>query len=160
MRVIADTGPLIALERIGHLSLLKRLYQTVWMPPAVRGELLRGSRVLGWPDPMRGTPWIRVSRQALGVSAHLLRTNLGAGESEALALALQSRPSLLLLDDLAARTTAHALGLRYTGTLGVLLKAKTAGLIPAVRPLLDQFPQRGFHLSDALSREVLALANE
>ena len=160
MRVVADTSPLIALERIGHLDLLKHLYRILWVPPAVRRELLEGYRQLGWPNPLQDAAWIRVSRRPLHVSSQLLRVQLGAGESEALALAMQSPSSLLLIDEAAARTVAQAIGLRYTGTLGVLLKAKANGLIPEIRPLLDRLIQRTFHVSEPLYRETLALAGE
>ena len=84
MRVVADTSPLIALARIGHLDLLSQLYRTIWIPPAVRRELLRGSPQLGWPTPLRDTPWIRVSHQPIHAASQLVRANLGAGESEVL----------------------------------------------------------------------------
>jgi predicted nucleic acid-binding protein len=64
------------------------------------------------------------------------------------------------MDEVAARAIAQGLGLRYTGTLGVLLKAKAAGLIPAIRPLLERLIEQAFYLSEALSREMLFLAGE
>lgn len=160
MRVIADTSPLIALEHLGHLDLLKQLYGTIWIPPAVHQELLRGSRRLGWPNPLREGKWVQVARQPIALSAHILRAEFGAGESEALALAILAQPSLLLVDEVAARRVAQALGLRYTGTLGILLKAKSAKLIPAVRPLLDQLIRHTFHLSEALYQKTLSIAGE
>ena len=160
MRVIADTSAIIALERIGHLTLLRQLYRTIWIPPAVHKELLQGSRRLGWPNPLREVRWIRMAHQPIQASSQLLQAHLGAGESEALALAMRFRSSLLLLDEVAARTVAKTLGLRFTGTLGILLHAKAKGLIPAVRPLLDELIRHTFHLAEPLYRETLILAGE
>ena len=160
MRVIADTSPLIALERIGQLDLLQQLYRTIWIPPAVRREMLQGSQRIQRPHPLRHARWIRTARQPLYLSSRLLHTTLGAGESEVLALAARFPSSLVLIDEVAARTVARAIGLRYTGTLGVLLKAKAQGLIPAVRPLLDELIRCAFHLSTPLYRDTLTLAGE
>ncbi len=121
---------------------------------------MEGSRAVKWPNPLREAPWIRVARRPPHLPTNVLRTHLGAGESEALALALTSRPSLLLVDEVTARLTADALGLRYTGTIGVLLKAKTRGLLPTVRPLLDQLIQQTFHIAAPLYRTALVLAGE
>ena len=52
------------------------------------------------------------------------------------------------------------MGLRFTGTLGVLMKAKQAGLIAAIGPYLDQLDKAGFYLSAIVSREILTLAGE
>ena len=64
------------------------------------------------------------------------------------------------LDDLQARGIAEALGLMVAGTLGLLLRAKRAGLVPAVRPLMDAAVAEGFHVSPGLYRVTLELAGE
>ena len=61
-----------------------------------------------------------------------------------------------LMDDHIGRETAHHLGLRYTGLLGVLVEAKRKGLISALKPLLDALREiAGFHISEALYMRVL-----
>jgi predicted nucleic acid-binding protein len=89
MRVVADTSPLIALEQIGQLDLLRHLYRIVWIPPAVRHELVQGSRRLPDRPPWPRCHWIRTAGRSPRISGHLLRAGLGPGESEALALAAQ-----------------------------------------------------------------------
>ena len=64
------------------------------------------------------------------------------------------------LDDLRARQLAEALGLTVAGTFGLLLRAKRAGLVPTVRPLVDAAIAQGFHLGPDLYRDVLELADE
>jgi predicted nucleic acid-binding protein len=53
---------------------------------------------------------------------------------------------LLILDDAAARAQGKAMGLPFTGTLGVLLKSKQSGLIAVVHAFLDQLEKLGFFL--------------
>lgn len=84
----------------------------------------------------------------------------GPGESEALALALEVHADLILIDDKAARRLASSLHLPVLGVLGLLLKAKDAALIPAVRPRLDALRKLPFHISPWLHEAVLRDAGE
>lgn len=59
-----------------------------------------------------------------------------------------------------ARRYAHLLGLSFTGTLGVLLKAKQGGHIPAVQPVLDRLEALRFRLDPVTRAAVLRLAGE
>ena len=77
-----------------------------------------------------------------------------------LALALETPDSVCVLDDALARQIAGALQLRITGTLGVLIDAKRAALIPAVRPQLDQLHNLGFRLAAQTRAAVLKMAGE
>lgn len=82
------------------------------------------------------------------------------GEASAIALAMESRPSLLILDDQKARKVAKRLNLNYTGTLGVFLKAKQAGIIPSVKYVLEKVQQTNFRYSHQVFQEILLLAGE
>jgi predicted nucleic acid-binding protein len=68
--------------------------------------------------------------------------------------------TVIVLDDALARRIAEALGLRFTGTLGLLLDAKRTGLIHAVRPVLDQLQSLRFRVSSHTRAAVLKLAGE
>lgn len=85
---------------------------------------------------------------------------LGPGETEAINLALQLKPSRLILDDGPARATAKARGLKVIGVLGVLLSAKQQGLISSIRHEVEGLKSVSFHVSPRLTREVLARAGE
>lgn len=133
--VVADASALLAFTRIGQLDLLRQLFQEVTIPPAVAREVAVALPSL--PD------WIRVIKAD---STHAARGIVGlhAGEIEAIGLALDLRPSLLILDDLPARRHAIGLGLAIVGTAGALVMAKRAGLIPSVRDELDALRRTGF----------------
>lgn len=74
-------------------------------------------------------------------------SKLDRGEAEAIALAVSLGPGTsILLDDLRARTAAERLGLRVTGSAGVLTEAKRLEIIPAVRPILDELQDAGLYL--------------
>ena len=90
----------------------------------------------------------------------VLQTMLDAGEATVIALALEIENSVLILDDLKARKIARAIGIRWTGTLGVLIEAKSRGIVLSVKPLLRELRNRGFWISDDLCSEVLTLAGE
>lgn len=87
-------------------------------------------------------------------------TDLDRGEAEVLALAQELPVDLVILDERLARRHARHLGLPLTGTLGVLLRAKQAQYIPALRPLIAAIREGGIWLSDTLVAEALRLAGE
>jgi predicted nucleic acid-binding protein len=89
-----------------------------------------------------------------------LVVDLGPGETETLALALESGNAVVVIDDALARRVAAMLGLPYRGTLGLLLDAKTARVVKAVGPLLDRLKSLGFRLSRETESSVLELAGE
>lgn len=85
---------------------------------------------------------------------------MGAGEREAICLALEAHASWVILDDRAGRHVARKLGLQVTGTLGVLLRSKQRGLIPAVRPAVETLVRSDFRASPQLLERVLRDAGE
>ena len=129
--VVPDSSCLIALERIHAVHLLPALFEPIAVPPEVAREF--------------GTSlsWLRVQvpeNRALVAALQLL---VDDGEAEAIALAAE-RSWRIILDDRRARLIANRVGLRLIGTLGVLVRAKRAGVISLVRPLLDRLDQRNF----------------
>lgn len=157
--VICDTSPIQYLHQRGLLHILRSLGAGVIVPPAVVDELAEG-RALGvnLPD-VTALDWIAVRRPISELAVRLV-TNLGPGEAEVLMLALESREAVIVLDDALARRVAKVLGLRLTGTLGLLLDAKRAGLIQAVGPSLDQLQSLRFRVGLNARAAVLKLAGE
>jgi predicted nucleic acid-binding protein len=151
MRVIVNTSPLIALDRIGRLPLLARLYDHVVRPQAVLDELLAAPTRIRDAETLLHTSWIATEPNP---PAMILRKELGAGETAVLTLAWQSKADLVILDDLQARLVAASLGLKLTGTLGVLLAAARVGYEPNLSQALDDLQAAGFHVTDALRQQI------
>lgn len=157
--IICNTSPLQYLHQLGLLHLLPDLVGRVVVPSAVAGELSAGrAQGVDLPVPEK-LEWITINTPRSAPAIPLV-VDLGAGETEALALALESGNAEVLLDDALARRVAAMLGLTFRGTLGLLLDAKKARLVTEVRPLMDRLKSLGFRLSRNTERSVLELANE
>ena len=159
MLVVADTGPLIALDAAGCLHVLPLLYGEIHVPVAVADELAAGSESAG--AGAAAQPWLII--EAVESSDPVLRrlsVILDRGEASALALASRVNAGLVLADDRAARREAERMGLSVRGALGVLVDAKRAGHVAAVRPLVARMQGYGIWLSDELVRAVLESVGE
>jgi predicted nucleic acid-binding protein len=140
------------------LDILRQFYGRVVVPPAVVAELNVGLRLgRDLPD-VTTLPWIELRAPSAGALKGI--EGLGGGETEGIALARTISNALLLLDDGQARRIATALGLRISGTIGVLLVAKERGLLERVGPELDRLEKFGFRLAPAVRLAVLQKARE
>jgi len=138
--------------------LFPHLTTRVIIPGAVATELETGRKLgIDLPDP-KTLDWIEIKSPASEPVLPLI-TDLGPGETEVLALALETEDPLVIMDDGPARRMAETLGIKLTGTLGLLIDAKRSGLIPAVAPVLDQLEALRFRLAAQTPNAVL-LAGE
>lgn len=108
---------------------------------------------------IRAMPWVNIQRPE-GLDKVPTATHLGAGEKEVLALAMQIPGAVLILDERLGRLYAKALKLSFTGTLGILLRAKVEGRIPRIEPLLEHLNRLAFRLSPRTRAAVLKQAGE
>jgi len=156
---ISNTSPLIYLYRIQAIDWLPQIFRSVWTPTAVVEELKEGQRRgFDVPSP-REYRWLEVV-DPRATPSEWLSLDLGPGELAAMALALENRTRVLLLDDRLARRTAQAAGLKLWGTLKVLLEAKSQGLTERIEPLVDRLSETGMWLSAEIRERILALAGE
>lgn len=156
---ISNTSPLLYLHLIQHLSILQKLYQQVVIPPAVAAELaVGGSQGINVPDPHQ-IDWFRIEAVQAPQLIPVI-TDLGAGEAEVIGLALEHPGSLIFLDDQLGRRIARLNGLKLTGTLGIVVKAKQAGHLKEVKPLISALQQAGLWLHHSLIDIVLKQAGE
>lgn len=157
--VVADSTPLIALALVGRLDLLQLLYHEVIIPLAVREEVLDEGRRRTGAIELENAEWIRMVPLRDARRAALL-SDLDRGEAEVLALAQELDARLVIVDERLGRRHARRLGLTLTGTLGVLLRSKAAGVLPAVRPLVERIRADGIFLGDALVARAFEIAGE
>jgi predicted nucleic acid-binding protein len=138
---------------------LPALYGRILVPEAVAAELARGI-FLGFSLPdVYSLPWVHVEHVS-PTATPPLPTDFGAGEREVLALARRTPDSLAILDDARARHYARLFGIRFTGTLGILVKAKQQGHVSAVLPAIQTLESMGFFLDPTTRAAVLRHAGE
>jgi predicted nucleic acid-binding protein len=156
---ISNTSPLVYLYRIQVVEWLPRLFSNVWVPTAVVEELMEGQR-RGFDLPDFSTySWLQII-EPRATPSEWLSLDLGPGELAAMALALENKNHIVLLDDMLARRTAHAAGLKVWGTLKVLLEAKSQGLTDTIEPFVNRLSEAGMWLSEGIRERILALAGE
>jgi len=157
--IIADSSPLIALARIGHLDLLPKLCSRILVPQAVWEEVtVRNSKAPGANEVSR-LKWIEIERPSPEFVEPLVIL-VDRGEAEAIGLALTIPDCLLLMDDARARRVAGRLNIRMIGTVGLLRRAKKAKLIDKLRPLLEALQANGIYIRQNLIDAVLKNVGE
>jgi len=160
MTYVTDTSPVRALHCLGRVDLLGDLYELVFVPPAVVGELGRATRTSPAIDVIQ-FPWLRIEAPRDLSRVKHAWPDLDAGETEAIALALELNATLLLIDERKGDRCARRLGLTTIGILGVLLEARRRSRVDAVLPLVDRLvAELDFFVSPALRREIALLADE
>lgn len=147
--IIADTSCLILLDKIDAVSILRKLFGTITTSVEIAREF--GKPLPEWVE-------IRSAQDHNFQKAMFLEVDLG--EASAITLATEMAPSLLIIDDLKGRKLAHRLQLNYTGTLGILLKAKKEAVIPALRPYFEKIQATNFRISPKLFGDILKAAGE
>ncbi len=157
-RYVADASPLIVLAHIGRAELMSEVGEQLVVPAAVAREIARASP----SDPAR--QWLDGVALEIAppqpIPQRVAAWDVGDGESAVLTYALQYPDYTAVLDDRAARRCAETIGVRTIGTLGLLVRAKRAGFVAAVEPIVEELQAVGFRASAALVQEVLRLAGE
>ncbi|MGB9246017.1 MAG: hypothetical protein WCC03_21915 [Candidatus Acidiferrales bacterium] len=155
MIAVSNTTPLRYLIAIGQERVLANLFDKVLVPHAVHEELtdprtpefVRG-RVLSRPA------WYEVrtvsENQTIPVPVLLHR-----GELQAILLAEEVKPDILLIDDQAGRKIALSRNIPLSGTLGVLERADAVGLVDGFPEVLDSLAESGFFVAEPLKQRML-----
>lgn len=151
-RWVVNASPLIVLARINQQNLLPDLCEQLLLPDAVLNEINAGpdddaARLYLATAPLNTLP--------VSIAPAVQAWDLGSGETAVLSYALANPGWRAVVDDGAARRCARALGIPSIGTLGIVLRARNAGLIPAAAPLLHELKANGFRLEDAVIRAAL-----
>lgn len=138
--VIADTSCFILLTNIGELTLLKSLFGNIVTTSVIAFEF--GEQLPEWVE--------IIEVKDINLQSTI---EIDAGEASAIILGLEHPHSLLIIDDNKGRKVAKRLGLNITGSLGIFLKAKGAGIIPSVRSIIQKVQQTDFRYSQAVLKK-------
>ncbi len=155
-RIVINTGPLIALMRIQALDLPGKLDLEILAPEEVRLELEEGAQA-GHP-PVR-PDWLAYHRLKAPL-APMVASVLDIGEAAVIQLALEQSIVQVCIDELKGRRMALAVGLKVTGVLGLLGKAKREGIISGVKPYVDRAVQAGIRYHPELISRFLEAMDE
>ena len=153
MIIVSDTSAITSLIKIGQVDLLLEIFGAVLVPSAVLAELK--------VDHVDLPVWVR-ERPVRDRSLVLeLTEELDLGESEAIALALETGADFLLIDEKLGRLEAIERGIEIIGVLGVAVVAKKRGLIDSVGDFIAQLKgQASFRIAAELEARILRNAGE
>ena len=162
---ISDSSTLIHLAGIGRLELLKDFYGKILITPAVWKEVVeegKGRPGASEVKEANSSGWIEVIAPSNESVVRLLERELHKGEAEVIALGIERRPAVILLDELEARRVADVYGLHKTGVIGILIRAKLEGKVASLREELDRLrSEAGFWVGDEIYWQALkAVAEE
>ena len=145
-KVIVNSTPIIVLSNINQLELLQKLYNDIYIPQAVYDEVTEKEDSAC--HQIKICNWIHVCKIKNESEKRMYQAKLHDGEVEVMILAKENpQDTTVIIDDNAAKKTAKFLGLKVTGTLGIILKAKQQNLIPSVTTIMDKLIQNGFYIT-------------
>ena len=151
MIVYSNTTPFIALASIGQLEILPKIFGKVHVAKAVIEECAEGGRVIV-PDLMQ-LAWIVPVADDDDVASTVL-FELDQGEKQTILLASKYKADKVIIDERIGRRIAEYLDLNVVGTLGVLAKAKTLGLIDSFRDAALGMQHQGIHYNTPLIQRL------
>lgn len=147
--IISDTSCLILLDKIGELKLLNKLFGQIIVTQEIANEFKNEL-----PD------WFTIEEPINKTYQKILEASLDKGEASAIAFAMEQADCLLIIDDYKGRRYAEQLGIKITGTLGIIIDAKLSGHIESVRPILDKIKETDFRLTEELEKRTIEKAND
>ncbi|MCX6199787.1 MAG: DUF3368 domain-containing protein [Bacteroidetes bacterium] len=158
MIVVSDTSPITNLLQVRQLHLLQKLFGSVIITPQVYAEL---SELEFQKTEIGKLKWISVSEPHNISLIHDLEKRIDIGEASSIALAIELKADYLLMDEHKGRSEAEKLGLKITGIIGVLLRAKNEMHIELVKPILHQLQmEANFRIHPLLYEKALETAGE
>lgn len=157
-KIVSNTTPILSFIKIDRLDILRTLYKEILIPEAVYRELEEGKNK--YYVNISNENWIKIFTVKNKNFVEQLEEELDRGEAEAIALSLEISADLLLIDEKIGRKFAEENGLKITGTIGILLKAKKKGIIKEVKPLIYELIEKGNYYKDTFIKIILKQAGE
>ena len=130
------------------------------IPTAVASEISDYKRGEPGSIDLAQETWIQTRAVADEQQVRLLLPTLDRAEAEVIALGLEQQARLVLIDELIGRKVTESLGLRLTGSVGILIRAKQLGEITAIKPFLDHMVREGIYFSQRFLNAVLLQVGE
>ncbi|HIG93966.1 TPA: DUF3368 domain-containing protein [Candidatus Woesearchaeota archaeon] len=160
-KVVSNTSSLISLFSINRFHLLQEFYPHIFITEAVWKELTDTEKEgVQFFHQEKEKGFLVINRVTPSPFLQLLHQELDEGEAEAIALAMEKKLDLLLLDEKEARSIARIYKIPVTGTVGILMRAKREGKIPSLRKELLALREAGFWIQDDLFHEALHSCKE
>lgn len=154
MIAVSNSTPLIALARIQLRELLHDFFQEIYIPEEVYDEVVRRGKDSPGAAEVEASSFIKVENIDNRVAVDALSISLDRGEAEAIVLA-DEKNALLIIDDGNDRRTAELLGMKITGTIGILLLAFREGFLDLKRSM-DDLKSVGFRISNREYEKILS----
>ncbi|MBI4646917.1 MAG: DUF3368 domain-containing protein, partial [Bacteroidia bacterium] len=149
-KIIFNSSPLINLSKIDKLDLIEKLYSKIIIPNAVYEEVVVNAKHKDEIEEINKL----IERKIINIKevkdkylVKAFRKDLDYGESEVIALALELKADLIVVDETDARRIAEIYEINKTGFIGILLKAHKTGLIHNFKILLDTTIKKGFWIN-------------
>ena len=159
MPIVSDTTPIISLLKAHRLDLLEAMFGEIVIPPAVYDELISNPRFTSEAKLVTSSAFIcKELLHNTQEAQHIMKSaGLDKGESEAIALSLETGAHVLLMDEAKGRRVAKRMGLPVMGTVGTLLAAHRRGLLSreGVLECIDSMEMAGIRISDMLHKYVI-----
>ena len=158
MPVVSNTSPILNLAIVNQLILLHQQFGEILIPNAVLDELKVSEKRPGSQaiSEAISSGWIQSREVSNEPLAQLLKQTLDRGEAEAIALAIELKADWTLLDEREGRKVAKSLGLKVTGILGILLRAKQLGELESLQLVIDDLINKaGFRIAPELLAQIL-----
>lgn len=161
MIVVSNATPLIGLAVIHRIDLLRRFFGEITIPQAVYDEaVIAGREAGGAKQEILAVDWIKVVTVKDRLAVEILLDELDLGEAETIVLAREINADWVLMDERKGRRKLAQLNQQKIGTLGILLKARQSGLLPALKPELELLRQNSFSISQQVIDEILHQVGE
>jgi predicted nucleic acid-binding protein len=158
--IVINTGPILALvAACGDLGILASVYRQVLVPFEVCSEVGAGGRVGFGLTEFAAADYLVKQQEPTPVTPYLSHA-LGPGEAAVIQLALDRGIPTVCIDESVGRRLARLSGLKVTGSLGVLLKAKRQGLPVRIQTCIERMRSHGVWVSDRVATDVLRHAGE
>lgn len=159
-KIVMNTGPLLALiAGLGDISFLETLYRQILVPYEVTQEIESGGASGFGVTEFRALHFIEKQPQPLNISP-FLKNALDLGEASVIQLALNENIETVCIDEASGRRIARLNGLKLTGSIGILIRAKQNGFTFSMSKVLDRMQLHGIYLSQKVIQFALTQVNE